>query len=224
MNRWTVLVVAGFACFATACGGSTPAATPSSGAPASSSAAAETTTETTTTGSAAPRPVACAGVTDEGKLSQSSASQVTLDQIGQAVGFKVTIAMPDPQSALAGFRGYEGCRYQFDTPAGGAQVDVALVVGTNPLDKLDAAAEFDATKSTRKPMSKRNSTCLGNGCGDETFTDVPGVGDAALAWKTQTGDEVIVVRAGRMYLEIGPGGLKEERMVNLAKLIVSSVR
>lgn len=203
------------------CGGapSTGSTTPPPASAASPTAITQAAAPSS--GSGTPRPVACATVTSQGGLSPSSTSQVSLDQIGKAVGFTVTSAMPDTQSAAGGFAGYENCRYQFDTPAGGAQEDITLVVGTNPLDGKDAAAEFAALQSSRRPISERS--CTGNGC-DYTIGALTGVGDSALSARQTDGTEVIAVRSGRVYLEVGPGELKEERMVNLAKLIIGAVR
>jgi len=160
-------------------------------------------------------------VTTQGSFASASAnSAVTIDQISNAVGFKVSLSMPDQQSALA-FSGYEGCRYQFDTPAGGAQVDVALVVGTNPLDTKSAAAEFAATRDARLPLSERQSSC--DGCG-YSFTPVRGLGDRALKGFQNGTDEVVAAVKGRVYVEIGPGDLKEVRMIHLAQLILSNIQ
>ncbi len=204
-----------------ACGG--PAA--SSAAPAASAVPANAATTATAVPSpsaaGSPQPVACTGVTTQGGFSSASAaSPGTLAQIGAAVGFTVSLSMPDTQSAL-GFNGYEGCRYQFDTPAGGAQEDVALVVGTNPLDGKSAAAEFAATAATRKPLSERQGYC--GGCG-YSFASVPGLGSAALRGYQDGTDEVVVAVRGRVYVEIGPGDLKETRMIHLAQLILGKVR
>lgn len=169
----------------------------------------------------APRPVACTTVTDQGGLAASgSGTQVSLDQISKAVGFTVTTAMPDTQSALGSFNGYENCRYQFTTPSGGAQVDVTLVVGTSPLDGRGAAAEYAETQSVREPINDRS--CSGNGCG-YTFSPLSGLGDSAIHGVEAGSDDVVVALQGRVYLEIGPGDLREERMVNLARLILGAV-
>ncbi len=164
--------------------------------------------------------MACTSVTAQGGLASSAGSAVSLSQISQAVGFKVTLAMPDTQSALS-YQGYEDCRYQFGTPAGGAQEDVALIVGTNPLDGQSAAAEFAATQSKKMPLSERQSNC--DGCG-YTFTALPGVGQSALKGYQDGTDEVVAALSGRVYVEIGPGDLKEYRMIRLAKLILSRVQ
>jgi hypothetical protein len=202
------------------CGGS---AAPAAQAPAtsSSSSAADRPSTPSPTASGSPRPVACTSVTTQGSFASASAnSAVTLAQISTAVGFTVSQSMPDQQSALA-FNGYEGCRYQFDTPAGGAQEDVALVVATNSLDGKTAAAEFAATRNVRQPLSERQSNC--SGCG-YSFTPVPGLGDSALKGFQNGTDEVVVAVKGRVYVEIGPGDLKEARMIHLAELILSQVQ
>lgn len=216
-----------------ACGGpaaSSPAAAPAatnaaaSAAPAASAAAADATAapaQAPASSAGTPPPVACTSVSTQGSFSSASAAApVTLAQIGQAVGFTVSLSMPDTQSAL-GFNGYEGCRYQFSTPAGGAQEDVVLVVGTNPLDGKSAAAEYAATSASKLPLSERQSNC--SGCG-YSFTSVAGLGGSALKGYQDGGDEVVVALQGRVYVEIGPGDLKESRMVQLAQLILSKVR
>jgi hypothetical protein len=160
-------------------------------------------------------------VTSQGSFAAASAaSAVTLREISHAVGFTVSLSMPDTQSALA-FRGYEGCRYSFTTPAGGAQEDVALVVGTNPLDAKSAAAEFTATRTAREPLSERMSSC--SGCG-YSFTPLPGLGAAAVTGFQDGTDEVVAALSGRVYVEVGPGDLKQVRMIRLARLILRKVR
>ena len=194
--------------------------TASTASPASTTSPASTAI-TPNTATDSPQPVACTGVTSQGGFSSASANApVTLTQISAAVGFTVSTSMPDTQSAL-GFNGYEGCRYQFSTPAGGAEEDIALVVGTNPLDGKSAAAEFAATTATKEPLSERQSNC--DGCG-YSFTSVSGLGGSALKGYQDGTDEVVVALAGRVYVEIGPGGLRESRMVHLARLILGKVR
>ena len=207
-----------------ACGGPAApvASSAASAAPANAATAATAATAAPSPSAAgSPQPVACTGVTTQGGFSSASAaSPVTLAQIGEAVGFTVSLSMPDTQSAL-GFNGYEGCRYQFTTPAGGAQEDVALVVGTNPLDGKSAAAEFAATTATRLPLSERQSNC--SGCG-YSFMPVPGLGTSAVKGYQDGGDEVVAALQGGVYVEIGPGDLKESRMIHLAQLILGKVR
>jgi hypothetical protein len=173
-----------------------------------------------TTGNGAAWPLACTSIATDGSgfVGASAASAVTLDDISTAVGFTVNMSMPDTQSALA-FHGYEGCNYDFDSPAGGAYENVYLVVGTD-LDGKSAAEELAATKSTKLVLSQRSCT------GDCAFdlTPLPGVGDTAFKATRPGGDEVIVALRGRVYLEIGLGNLKEERMVRLAQLIFSKVQ
>jgi hypothetical protein len=55
------------------------------------------------------------------------------------------------------------------------------------------------------------------------FGLAPGVGDSALKGFQDGTDEVLVAQRGRVYVEIGPGDLKETRMINLAKLILGQV-
>ncbi len=149
----------------------------------------------------------------------SATSPVTLDDIGSAVGFPVASAMPDSNSAIA-FQGYEGCRYQFTTPAGGALLDVGLVVGTNPLDGESATAEFTATKATGLPMSDRSSNC--DGCG-YTFTALSGVGTSAIQGTDTTQDDTVVAVGVDVYVEISSTDLKESRLVSLARLVLTKV-
>ncbi len=202
-----------------ACGAQAVPAASSAATAAASAAVATAAPSPSAAGT--PQPVACTGVTTQGGFSSASAaSPVTLAQIGAAVGFTVSLSMPDTQSAL-GFNGYEGCRYQFSTPAGGAQEDVALVIGTNPLDGKSAAAEFAATTAAREPLSERQSNC--SGCG-YSFTPVSGLGASAVKGYQDGGDEVVAALQGSVYVEIGPGDLKESRMIQLAQLILGKVR
>lgn len=221
IRRFARLGLLGAVVVPAACGASTPApttVTPAGTAAPSTSASASSTASASATTGASGKPVACTSVTSNGTFAPpDAATLVTLDQISQAVGFTVTTAMPDTQSALA-FHGYESCSYQFTTPAGGASVDISLVVGTNPLDAKSAADEFAATQSRDLPLSARS--CTGD-CAYK-FVALDGVGDAALK-STSSQTEVIVARKGRVYLEVGPGGLKESRMVALANLILGAV-
>lgn len=218
------MVLAGAVLLAGCGGAAAPPAPASAAAPRPTAAgglSAAPSAAPAVSASGTPRPVACTSVTSQGSFaSASDTSAVTLKQISHAVGFTVSLSMPDTQSALA-FNGYEGCRYSFDTPAGGAQEDLALVVGTNPLDAKSAAAEFAATRAAREPLSKRMSSC--SGCG-YSFTPLPGLGAAAVTGFQNGTDEVVAAYSGRVYVEIGPGDLKQARMVRLARLILSKVR
>lgn len=164
-------------------------------------------------------PVACTSVSAQGGFVSPGPAQVSLDQIGSAVGFKVETAMPDTQSAL-GFHGYEGCRYSFTTPSGGGQLDVSVVIGTDPTTMNDesAAHEFADTKAQSMPRSQRS--CTGD-CG-WAVARTPGIGDAALTL-TQSGESVVVALKGDVYVEIGPGDFKVERELALAKLLISTL-
>lgn len=166
------------------------------------------------------RPVACTSVarTRGSFASPEAGTQVTIDQIAQAVGYPVSDAQPDTPSATS-FRGYESCQYGFTTPTLGASETIYLVVGTNPLDNKSANDEFVETESSRTPLSSRN--CTGNGCAYH-FTSLNGIGDAALKGGSG-GSEVIAARRGQVYLEVGPGTLSEVQMENLASLILSQV-
>ncbi len=181
----------------------------------------------TTTAPAAPQssgagafPVACASLTDQGGYGTPGPSEVSLDQVGTDVGFTVSSAVLDTQSTL-GFHGYEGCRYQFTTPSGGAQLDVSVVVGTDPTTwtKESAAQDFADTKTQSMPRSERGCT------GDCTWTATatPGIGDSALTMTQTGGDTVVVALKGDVYIEVGPGDLKVERDVALAKLLVANL-
>jgi hypothetical protein len=145
---------------------------------------------------------------------------VSLAQIGTTVGFQVSSAVLDTQSTL-GFHGYEGCRYQFTTPSGGAQLDVSVVVGTDPttLAKQTAAGDLADTKSQKMPRSQRGCT------GDCTWkvAATPGVGDEAYTLTKTDGTTVIAALRGDVYIEIGPGELKVEREIALAQLIFTDV-
>lgn len=169
--------------------------------------------------SGAPFPVACTSVSAQGTFVAPGPGQVSLDQISSAVGFKVDTAMPDTQSAL-GFHGYEGCRYSFTTPSGGGQLDVSVVIGTDPttMTNESAAQEFADTKAKQLPRSERSCT------GDCTWTvsPTPGIGDSALIL-TQSGDSVVVALKGDVYIEVGPGDFKVERELALARLLISTV-
>jgi hypothetical protein len=94
------------------------------------------------------------------------------------------------------------------------------VVGKNPTDGKSAADELAATRSTRLPLSNRPYT------GDCAYdlASLPGVGDTAFKATQAGGEEVVVALHGDVYLEVGPGNLKEERMVSLAQLIFSKVQ
>lgn len=187
----------------TACATGTPAASPSD-AP----------------GGGVVRPVACTSVarTRGSFASPEAGTQVTIDQIAQAVGYPVSDAQPDTPSATS-FRGYESCQYGFTTPTLGASETIYLVVGSNPLDNRTANDEFVETESSRTPLSSRN--CTSNGCAYH-FTSLTGIGDVALKGGSG-GSEVIAARRGQVYLEVGPGTLSEVKMENLATLILSQV-
>ena len=222
----TSLAVLGCCTAAAGCayGSGTPIASTYVSVPASAStsAAAAGSTEPSqpsATSSAAPFPVACTSVSSQGGFVAPGPGQVSLDQIGAAVGFKVTTAMPDTQSAL-GFRGYEGCRYTFTTASGGGQLDVSVVLGTDPttMNNESAAQEFADTKAKSMPRSQRSCT------GDCAWTVSPaaGIGDRALTL-TQSGEWVVVALKGDLYLEVGPGDFRVERELALAKLLISSL-
>jgi hypothetical protein len=128
--------------------------------------------------------------------------------------------MPDTQSAM-GFHGYESCRYQFTTPSGGAQLDVSVVIGTDPttMSNQSAAQDLADTKAQKMPRSERGCT------GDCTWkvAATPGIGDEAYTLTEMDGTTVVVALRGDMYVEIGPGDLKLERELSLARVIFSNV-
>ena len=187
--------------------------------PSASAGGSSDPSQPSPTSSAAPFPVACTSVSSQGTFVTPGPGQVTLDQISSAVGFKVNTSMPDTQSAL-GFHGYEGCRYTFTTPSGGGQLDVSVVIGTDPstMNNESAAQEFGDTKAKSMPRSQRSCT------GDCAWTVAPtsGIGDAALTL-TQSGESVVVALKGDVYVEVGPGDFKVERELALAKLLISSL-
>ena len=170
-----------------------------------------------------PVPLACASVDTSGSQATlapaSATAPVTLDDIGTAVGFPVDSAMPDTNSAIS-FQGYESCRYQFTTPAGGAQLDVDLVIGANPLDGKSAAAEFAATQATGLPLPDRSGSC--DGCG-YTFTALAGVGTSAIHGTDLARDDTVVAVSPDVYVEITSIDLKESRLVRLARLVLSKL-
>jgi hypothetical protein len=144
---------------------------------------------------------------------------VSLAQIGAAVGFQVTIAMPVLPSAM-GFHGYQGCLYQFTTPSGGGRLDVSVVIGTDPstFANSTAAQEFADTKAQTMPRSERG--CTGSCAWNVVAT--PGIGDAALTL-TRPGGTVVVALKGDVYVEVGPGDLKVERELSLARLLIANL-
>ncbi len=192
------------------------------GAPPSAAAPAPTEAPSQAA-SGKPFPLACASVDTSGSQASlapaSATSPVSLDDIGASVGFPVASAMPDTNSAIA-FQGYESCRDQVTTPAGGAQLDVGLVVGTNPLDGKSATAEFTATKATGLPMADRSSNC--DGCG-YTFTALSGVGTSALQGTDATQDDTVVAVGADVYVEISSTDLRESRLVSLARLVLIKI-
>ncbi|HEV3172512.1 MAG TPA: hypothetical protein VGZ32_19355 [Actinocrinis sp.] len=169
---------------------------------------------------AAAFPVACASLTAQGDYGSPGPSEVSLDQLGTAVGFPVSSAVLDTQSAL-GFRGYEGCRYQFTTPGGGGQLDVSVVIGTDPTTWTNetAAQDFADTKTQSMPRSERG--CIGDCKWAAAAT--PGIGDSALTMTQTGGDTVVVALKGDLYIEVGPGDLKLEREIALAKLLAANL-
>ena len=190
--------------------------------PASPSAPSDaaTTPAAPQSSAAAAFPVACASLTSQGGYGTPGPSEVSLGQVGTAIGFTVSSAVLDTQSTL-GFHGYEGCRYQFTTPSGGAQLDVAVVIGTDPttFSNETAAQDFADTKSQSMPRSERG--CTGD-C-KWTATATPGIGDSALTMTQVGGDTVVVALKGDVYIEVGPGDLKLERETALATLLVANL-
>ena len=187
--------------------------------PPASAAASDQGQPSASSSAAAPFPVACTSVSAQGSFVSPGPGQVSLDQVGAAVGFKVETAMPDTQSAL-GFHGYESCRYSFTTPSGGGQLDVLVVIGTDPttMNNETAAQEFADTKAKSLPRSQ--SSCTGD-CA-WTVTATSGIGDSALTL-TQSGDSVVAALKGDVYVEVGPGDFKVEREISLAKLLISTL-
>jgi hypothetical protein len=213
------VVIAAASVLLAGCGRGAPA---TAVAPASAAAPASTVASSQAA-AGKPFPLACASVDTSGSQASlapaSATSPVTLDDIGASVGFPVASAMPDSNSAIA-FQGYESCRYQFTTLAGGAQLDVGLVVGTNPRDGKSAAAEFTATKATGLPMPDRSSNC--DGCG-YTFTALSGVGTSALRGTDAIQDDTVVAVGAGVYVEVSSTDLRESRLVRLARLVLAKI-
>jgi hypothetical protein len=51
----------------------------------------------------------------------------------------------------------------------------------------------------------------------------PGIGDSALTMTQTGGDTVVVALKGDLYIEVGPGDLKLEREIALAKLLAANL-
>jgi hypothetical protein len=164
-------------------------------------------------------PLACTQAGAHGTFaSPPPGTALTLTQIGQAVGYKVSDAELNAP-ATGTFGGFESCQYSFTTPGLTENENVTLVVGTNPLDSRSAQQEFLDTEGNQVPLSERD--CTTNGCSYH-FVDFPGLGDAAVKGAS-AGQEVIAVRSGALYLEIGPGDLKEPQMVALAQAVLTAL-
>lgn len=195
-------------------------ATPPAAAAASGSAdGSQPSASASASAAATPFPVACTSVSSQGTFVSPGPGQVSLDQIGRAVGFTVETAMPDTQSAL-GFHGFENCRYQFSTPSGGGRLDVSVVIGSDPTTTANesAAREFADTKAQSMPRSQRS--CTGD-CA-WTVSPTPGLGDSALTL-TQSGESVVVALRGEVYVEVGPGDFKVERELSLARVLLANL-
>ena len=193
--------------------------TPASTEPATTEPEATEATSTEPTGT--PFPIACGTAVTVGDPSSVPAGAViSLRQIGTAVGFTVTRAMPVPNSAVGSFRGYEGCDYQFDTPAGGGGLQIHLVLGTDPVTGKSAAADFADVRTNHRPLSE--VACTGSGCPYQ-LTPAAGLGDAALTGKDTTGFLALIILQGNRYLEVSHSDLKQSRMQQLARLILNTV-
>jgi len=164
-------------------------------------------------------PIACVPATSAGTFpSPPPGTVVTVDQIAQAVGHKVTDAELD-SPATPIFGGFEACMYTFTISGLSHTENVTLVEGTNPLDGKSPTDEFADTEQMQVPLSDRD--CTANGCSFH-FVTFPGLGDAAVKGAGSEG-EVIATRQGAIYLEVGPGDLPQANMVNLAQLILSTL-
>lgn len=164
-------------------------------------------------------PLACANPSRKGVFPvPPPGTLVTIGDVAQAVGYRVVAAASSSTSAT--FSGYEFCRYTFDAPSTYAPETVVLVVGSNPADGLTAQEEFDTTERTQNPLSAR--PCDVAGCGGYGFVSYPGLGEEALKGSNQ-GQEVLAVRNGDAYVEVGPGTLSPTQIFNLAELIISAV-
>jgi hypothetical protein len=164
-------------------------------------------------------PLACAPATTAGKFpSPPVGTQITIAQIGQAVGRPVIDAELDSPSSSV-FTGFEACQYTFGNSGISETENVTLVEGTNPLDGRSALQEFADTETLQVPLSDRQ--CTANGCSFH-FATFPGLGEAAVKGHGSEG-EVIAARQGALYVEVGPGDLSEAQMVSLARLVISTL-
>lgn len=196
-----------------------PTATPSNASDVGSASASDSAPPSG--GTAGTFPLACTSVSSGGSFVTPGPAEVSLAQISAAVGFQVDSAMPDTQSAM-GFRGYEGCRYQFTTPSGGAQLDVSLVIGTDPttMNNQTAAQDLADTKAQSMPRSERG--CSGDCTWNVAAT--PGIGDSAYTLTETDGTTVVAVLRGDVYIEVGPGDLKLSRELSLVRVLLSNIR
>lgn len=164
-------------------------------------------------------PIACTAASKPGTFaSPPDGTRLTIEQISQAVGLPVSDAEID-SPATGIFNGFEACQYTFTSAGLAANENVTVVVGTNPLDNRSAQDEFTDTEASEVPLSNRG--CTSNGCSYH-FTSLPGLGMAAVKGHNARA-EVIAVRTGSSYVEIGPGDLKEPQMIDLAQAVVSSL-
>ncbi|HEX6513136.1 MAG TPA: hypothetical protein VF157_12595, partial [Chloroflexota bacterium] len=125
---------------------------------------------------------------------------IEVPRIEQAVGFKVSSVIPYPAG------GALECEYNFETPAGGAQLKLAI-------DQNPAKAKDDFTASQSQGRSLFVSSKLTD------ITPVPGLGEAAFKAQRDGNPTDVAVLKGDVHFEISSINLKEERLLNMAHAI-----
>lgn len=130
---------------------------------------------------------------------------IEVPAIEQSVGFKVSSVIP--YSAVAGVL---ECEYNFDTPAGGAQLKLGIDQNT-----AKAKDDFAAVQSRKRAL-------LDAGCNGCTLTDISpiaGLGDSAYKAKRNGDPTDVAVLKGAVSFEIFSLNLKEERLLAMAHAI-----
>ncbi len=133
---------------------------------------------------------------------------IEVPQIEQAVGFKVSSVVP--YSMIAGVL---ECEYNFDTPAGGAQLKLGI-------DQRTAGAKADFSAVQAKHIALLDGGC--NGCTLTDITPIPGLGDSAYKAKRNGDPTDVAVLKGELYFEIYSLNLKEERLISMAHAIADA--
>jgi hypothetical protein len=192
--------------------------------PSTSTSAAASTSVPSASSDAAAYPIACSALTDTADLGTPAPSEVSLAQISTAVGFPVSDSVLDGNS-MFGFRGYEDCQYNFNTPSGDADLEVLVVVGTDPntTSNESAAQDLADTVAQKLPRSLRDVNCLGDDNCTWAVAATPGIGDKAYTLTRADGTIVVAALRGDVYIEVGPGGLKLFRQLAVARLIFDNV-